>query len=164
MKRLTVSTQTCVEILGLLVDMAWADGRLEESEREGVRGSTKVLNLSKAQRDQVDEMLKEPRPFDELLLDRLAPKDRAFAFVAAAWMAGADHDVSEKEQAFLDRLATRFGFAHERRDELVQLARDLEPPAKAHRKWADELVRLFKAIPPRLLEEHFDGDVEIVDE
>lgn len=155
MKRLTVSAQTCVEILGLLVAMAWADGKLDDSEKEGVRGAARVLNLPKELRDELDKLLEKPTPFDELLLEKLGPKDRAFAFVAAAWMAGADSDVAEKEKGLLDKLADRLGFSHEKRDELTGFARDLAPKA-ADRKFSDELATLFKSIPPRVYEESAD--------
>src|SRR5512139_1954184 len=98
MKRLTVSAQTCVEILGLLVAMAWADDKLDDAEKEGVRGAARVLNLPKSARDELEKLLEKPTPFDQLLLEKLNAKDRAFAFVAAAWMAGADSDLAEKER------------------------------------------------------------------
>lgn len=162
MKRLTVSGQVCVEILGLLVAMAWADGKLDDSEKEGVRGAAKVLNLSKDLRDKLDTILENPTPFDQLLLERLGPKDRAFAFAAAAWLAGADDDIAEKERGMLDHLADRFGYSHAHRDEIVQVVRDLDPPPKSERKFGEELVRLFKALPPRVLRDDPEDDLEVV--
>jgi uncharacterized membrane protein YebE (DUF533 family) len=160
MKRLTVSAQTCAEILGLLVAMAWADDKLDDSEKEGVRGAAKVLNLPKQLRDELDKLLDKPTPFDQLLLEKLGPKDRAFAFVAAAWMAGADADVAEKEKGLLDQLADRLGFSHEQRDELTGFARDLAPK-KGDRKFGDELVTLFRSISPRIYEAT-DDQLEVV--
>ncbi len=151
MKRLTVSAQTCAEILGLLVAMAWADDKLDDAEKEGVRGAAKVLNLPKSLRDELDKLLEKPTPFDQLLLEKLGPKDRAFAFVAAAWMAGADAEVADKEKGLLDRLAGRLGFSHEQQTELTGIARDL-PPKKGERELGDELVTLFRSIPPRVYE------------
>jgi uncharacterized membrane protein YebE (DUF533 family) len=160
MKRLTVSAQTCVEILGLLVAMAWADGKLDDAEKEGVRGAARVLNLPKELRDELDKMLEKPTPLDQLLLEKLGPKDRAFAFVAAAWMAGADADLADKEKGMLDDLAGRLGFSHEKRDELLGFAKDLAP--KAERKFGDELVTLFRSIPPRVYETPADDQLEVV--
>jgi uncharacterized membrane protein YebE (DUF533 family) len=160
MKRLTVSAQTCVEILGLLVAMAWADGKLDDAEKDGVRGAASVLNLPKSLRDELEKLLEKPTPFDELLLEKLSPKDRAFAFVAAAWMAGADADMAEKERGLLDKLADRLDFSHELRDELIAVAKELDPKAK-DRKFSDELVKLFRSIPPRVYEESADA-LEVV--
>jgi uncharacterized membrane protein YebE (DUF533 family) len=161
MKRLTVSAQTCVEILGLLVAMAWADGKLDDAEKDGVRAAAGVLNLPKTVRDELDKLLEKPTPFEELLLEKLSAKDRAFAFVAAAWMAGTDANVAEKERGLLDRLADRLGFSHERRDELIVTAKDIGPRAKDG-KLSDELVKLFRSIPPRLYTEESADALEVV--
>lgn len=162
MKRVLVSGKACAEILGLLVQMAWADGRLSAPEKEGVRGAAAVLNLTKELRDKLDGLIDSPRGFEELLLEELSPRDQALAYVAAAWLAGADRELADKERAMLEKLRLRFGFSDERGRELEQIARDLEPPSRIERHWSDELVRLFMAVPPRLLEEEIDEDVEVI--
>lgn len=163
MKRLTIGVHACTEILALLVTFAWADGKLLSQEKEGVREAAKVLNLPKNLRDRLEALIEKPMPFQQLLLEDLSTRDKAFAFVAAAWMTGVDGDVDDKEKALLDALAERLGFgeAHER--ELLAHAHDLAHlrKGKSKNQWADELVTLFKAIPPRL-EQIEDGDVEVV--
>ncbi|MGH7293848.1 MAG: DUF533 domain-containing protein [Polyangiaceae bacterium] len=161
MRRLTISCQACVETLALLVTMAWADGRLEDSEKAGVLGAAGVLNLSKEMRERLDDVLEKPVPVDEILFDTLSPRDRAFAFVAAAWMAGVDEDVDSKEEEVLDRAAAALGYSAARKAELRAIARDLEPPGEGGRKWAQEIERLFRAIPPRL-EEASAEEIEVV--
>jgi uncharacterized membrane protein YebE (DUF533 family) len=161
MKRLTISVHACVETLALLVTMAWADGRLEDSERAGVRGAADVLNLSKDLRARLDEVLSKPVPVEQILFDTLSTRDRAFAYVAGAWMAGVDEDVDPKEEEILDRVASMLGFSPARRAELERIARDLEPPKDGKREWAKEIARLFRSIPPRL-EEPTDDDIEVV--
>jgi uncharacterized membrane protein YebE (DUF533 family) len=161
MKRLTISCQACVETLALLVTMAWADGRLEASERAGVIGAAGVLNLSKQLRDRLHDVLEKPVPVEQILFDTLSVKDRAFAYVAAAWMAGVDEDVDPKEEDLLDRTAALLGFSPARKAELERIARDLQPPAEGGRKWASEIERLFRAIPPRL-ESADPEEVEVV--
>jgi uncharacterized membrane protein YebE (DUF533 family) len=163
MKQLTISGHTCVETLAILVAVAWADGRLEESEKAGVRGAASVLNLTKELRARLDAVLENPVPIDQILYDELSVRDRAFAYVAAAWMSGVDEDVDEREEALLDRLGDLLGFDAVRKAELERIARDLdEKKTGGDRKWADELTRLFKAIPPRL-EETLDADeIEVV--
>ena len=46
MKRLTISADACTETLALLIAMAWADGRLDDKEKEGVRAASEVFNLT----------------------------------------------------------------------------------------------------------------------
>lgn len=150
MKRLTISGDACIETLALLITMAWADGKLDEHEKEGVRAAASVFNLTKELRARLDQLLEKPIGIDELLVDELTPRDKAFAYVAAAWMSGVDDDVDSKEEALLEKLATLLGLTAERRNELTQIARDLEPLRKDKKSWANEIVTLFKAIPARL--------------
>jgi hypothetical protein len=168
MRRLTISGHACVETLALLVTMAWADGRLDDAERAGVRGAADVFNLSKQLRERLDLVLQKPMELDLLLLDTLSPRDRAFAYVAAAWMSGVDEDVDEKETELLDQLGDRLGFDAARKAELELIAREMpahgkrsparpsEARDRAHVNWSEEVIKLFKAIPPRLEREGSD--------
>lgn len=159
MKRLTLSGESCVETLAVLILMANADGTIDDKEREGIRAAANVFNLTKELRGRVDSMLTKPLPMDQLLIEGLTPRDRAFAFVAATWMSGVDNAIDASEVALLDGLATAFGFSRDRRQELAQIARDIEPGRRPETRWADELVTLFKSIPARL--EEGDGEVEV---
>jgi uncharacterized membrane protein YebE (DUF533 family) len=150
MKRLTIGVHACTETLALLIAFAWADGRLEEREKEGVLGAVEVFNLPKDLRDRVGKMLEKPLPLDQILVDTLSHRDRAFAFVAAAWLTGVDQDVDAKEESMLNELAERLGYDEERKRELIAVARDLEPMHDGPHGWAREVTALFKAIPPRL--------------
>lgn len=153
MKRLTISGDACTETLALLIMMAWADGRLDDKEKEGVRAAAGVLNLTKELRARLDQLLDKPMTVDELLVEALTPKDKAFAFVAARWMAGIDEDVDPKEEELLEKVASVFGFDGDRKAELVRIAKDLPP--RGERSWQDDIVTLFRAIPARL-----EGDGE----
>lgn len=159
MRRLTISAHACTETLRLLIAMAWADGRLDDKEKAGVRGAAGALNLSKDFRDKLDESLAKALPFDQLLFEGFTGRDKSFAYVAAVWMMGADDAIDEKEKALVDRLAKEFEFGSELRAELDGIAKDLGKAAGA-RKWEDEIVALFKAIPPRL-EKAAPGDIEV---
>lgn len=159
MKRLTISADACIETLALLIAMAWADGRLDDTEKAGVRAASEVFNLTKELRDRLDQILQKPMPVEELLVENLSTRDKAFAFVAAVWLSGVDADVDEKEQSLLDQSAQLFGFDDARKKELTQIARDLEPLRKGEGSWTKEIVTLFKAIPTRL--EGGEGDFEV---
>ena len=150
MKRLTISGDACTETLALLITMAWADGRLDDVEKESVLEAASVLNLTKELRDRLDQMLEKPMPVEELLVEGLSPRDRAFAFIAAVWMSGVDSEVDEKEKALLDKAAALLEIDAARRTELTQIARDLEPIQRGKGSWSKEIITLFKAIPQRL--------------
>ncbi|MDB4934246.1 MAG: hypothetical protein JWP87_1218 [Labilithrix sp.] len=158
MKRLTIGADACTETLALLITMAWADGRLDEKEKASVLAASEVFNLTKELRDRIDQILEKPMPVEELLVEGLSTRDKAFAFVAAAWMSGVDSDVDEKEQQLLDRAADLLGLDAARKTELLRIARDLEPLRKGDGSWTNELVSLFKAIPARL---EGEGDFEV---
>lgn len=150
MKRLTIGTRACTEILALLVHLAWADGKLADEEKAGIRAAASVFNLSKEQRARLDQAMTHPLPFDQLLLETLSPRDQAFAYVAAVWLTGVDQDIDPKEQAALEETASRLEIDTARRNELTQLARDLEPIPGGKNAWAEALVTLFRSIPARL--------------
>lgn len=150
MKRLTIGADACTETLALLITMAWADGRLEEAEKQSILEAAQVFNLTKELRDRLDQMLEKPMAVEELLVEGLSARDRAFAFVAAVWMSGVDSEIDDKEQALLDHAATLLELDGARQKELIQIARDLEPIQRGAGSWSKELVTLFKAIPQRL--------------
>lgn len=156
MKRLTISSDACIEALSLLITMAWADGRLDDHEKEGVRAAAGIFNLTKELRDRLDSLLGKPLPVEELLIDTLSAKDKAFMYVAAAWLSGVDDDVDAKEEALLAKAADLLSINAARRSELDQIARDLIPLRKDKKSWGHEVATLFKAIPARL--EGEDGD------
>lgn len=156
MKRLTISARACTEILALLVKMAWADGRLEEREKESVRSAAGIFNLSKELRARLDAILEEPIPLDQILIESLSAKDRAFAFVAASWLSGVDENVDPKEQELLEEVASVLHIEGDRKAELESIARDFLKEHKGSSNWAEHLGTLFRAIPRRL-----EGDDEL---
>lgn len=149
MKRLTIRVEACTEILAILIEMAWADGKLEDREKASIKNVTSVLNLTKEHRARVDAMLESPLPLDQVLVANLTPHDRSFAYVAAAWMSAVDEDVDPKESAKLEQVRELLELDTTRATELQDIARELGKP---HDKagWADDLIKIFKAIPHRL--------------
>jgi hypothetical protein len=61
------SATSHVKTLALLIAFAWADGRLTEEEKAGVRGAAEVLNLTKVPRERFDQLLENPAKVSELL-------------------------------------------------------------------------------------------------
>jgi len=160
MKRLTIRVKACTDTLSLMIAMAWADGRLDDREKEGVRGAAEVFNLPKELRSELDAALEKAPDVEALKLEELSSGERAFAYVAAAWMSGVDRLADAKEGALLDKLAGRLQVEGDRRGELDKIATSLEPPAGSKPQWASEIERLFKAIPREV--DDSDEDVEVV--
>jgi uncharacterized membrane protein YebE (DUF533 family) len=147
MKRLTLSADACVETLTLLIAMAHADGKLDDTERAGVRAAASIFNLERELRDRIEALLLSPAPLTELIVEHLSHKERAFAFVAAAWMTGLDASVHAEETAMLAHVANAFGFDAKEQAELAALAHQVAPCRTSKSSWSTELVELFKAIP-----------------
>ena len=161
MRRLTISPQACAETLAILVAFAWADERMDDREKASLRGAATVFNLTQAHRDQLDALLAKPSTLDAVHADRLSPRDRDFAYVAAVWMSKVDDEVAGKEEGLLWRLADMLGIGDERKTELESIAGELKTNKNAPRQWGDEVARLFRAIPPRLEPIPGDGEIEI---
>ncbi len=158
MKRMTVSSETCTEVLAVLIMMAWADGRVEETERAGIRAAADVFNLTKELRSRLEDLLKKPLALEDLLLDGFSARDKSFAFVAAAWMSGVDATRNSEEISLLDKLAERLALPASEKSRLAQMAMDLEPLRRGRASWTSEIVALVKAIPQRL---ENDAEVEV---
>ena len=152
MKRLTIRVAACTETLSLMIALAWADGRLDDREKAGVKGAAEVLNLPKELRSRLDSALEKAPAIADLGLEDLTARERAFAFVAVAWMAGVDAVIDPKERVMMDNIAARLGITGERREKLTEISKKLEPVPDGGTGWADQVMTLFKAIPPELEE------------
>jgi tellurite resistance protein len=152
MRRLTIRVSACTEAMGLLIEMAWADGRIDDREKEGVRGAAQVLNLPAAFRERLEEQLGTSRGLEALDVGNLTTRERAFAFVSAAWMAQVDDELDASETALLGRIGTKLEFTPEQQEEYTKIARSLQPLPDGAASWAEQLTRLFKAIPAELEE------------
>jgi uncharacterized membrane protein YebE (DUF533 family) len=141
--------------------MSWADGKLDDREKDGVRGAAEVLNLNKETRDRLEKLMAVKSGVEDLSLGKLTPREGAFAYVAAAWMAGIDEDVADKERAMLDKVAEMLKLDAKRQSELEAVAKQLEPLPDGKRNWSEEITKLLRAIPPHLEAEPSD-DFEVV--
>jgi hypothetical protein len=150
MKRLTIGTRACTEILALLIHVAWADHQLEDAEKEGIRAAAGVFNLSKEQRARLDDLMASKIAVDAILVDRLSAHEKDYAFVAASWMTGIDDGVDPGEKEAMDRIGDRLGLDPDRRAELAAIARDLLHLRKGKSDWATDLATLFKSIPKKV--------------
>ncbi len=145
MRRLTIGVAACTEVMGLLVTMAWADGELQDEEKTGIRAAADTLNLTQELRDRLEGFMEEaPLPSD-LALDTLSKRDAEFAYVAAAWLARVDESVEEEEWDLLAEMGEVFEMDTNRREELTQLALELDPPGEGE-TWSSGIVELFKTI------------------
>lgn len=159
MKRLTVSGRACGETLALLIVMAWADGKLDRTEKDGILGAVKVFNLTRETRDRIDALIEAKGSVADLKIGELTARERAFAYVAAAWMAGIDDDVHANEKAVLEQVGATLGFTDQQKTELAAIAAKLEKLPDGKQNWAEHVTALFRAIPAQLEEPGEDFEV-----
>lgn len=150
MSLVDLSPEACTEALVLLVAIAWADGRLDPSERDGVRAAANTFDLPEAVRVRVDRVVERPIPVDELLVETLSATERAFAYLLGAWLAGVDGEVDPRELALLEKAAHLLELDGPRVSELRALAAEL--PARAEgAAWSAQLEGVFQAAAARVL-------------
>ena len=158
MRRLTISVRACSETMGLLVAMAWADGKLQEAEKEGLRDAGKTLNLPKELRDRLETFMEKAVSLKELNLEPLSGREKEFAYVASIWMARVADGIDAKERALLRDIGEALKISDQRQTELMKLATQLRVPPKGE-GWTQSIEQLFRAIPATV--ESAKGDVEV---
>ena len=115
MKRLTIRVEACTEILAILVAMAWADGKLEEGERE--------LFHSFLRDQSIDDLL-ERAPLAKADLEEVSESVRQVMWLLAAAMAVSDEDFAPAEEAKLAFFAEGFGMKAEDVARGLELAKE----------------------------------------
>jgi hypothetical protein len=156
-RRLTISVRACSETMGLLLAMAWADGKLQE-EKKGIRDAAATLNLPKELREQLEKRMASAAPIAEMKLEALPTREREFAYVASAWMANVAAGIDDREEALLKTIGAKLGLSDGRQGELAGLALDLPPPAEGE-TWAEGLASLLRAIPAKV--ERTDEEIQV---
>jgi uncharacterized membrane protein YebE (DUF533 family) len=145
--------------MGLLLAMAWADGKLQDEEKQGIRDAAATLNLPKEFRERLEKLMRIAPPIGEMKLEALAAREKEFAFVASAWMANVAAGIDEREEALLKAIGEKLGLSDARQGELAGVALDLPAPAEGE-GWSDHLAQLFKAIPPKVEPSAEEAEVE----
>jgi uncharacterized membrane protein YebE (DUF533 family) len=99
------------DTLMALAAIAWADGRINPSEADGIRSAAKQLGMAAEQLEAVDSTLLEPVPLADVETIRMNRLTRLFTFAAATWIAEVDGVVPPEEEAALALLGDRLGLS-----------------------------------------------------
>jgi tellurite resistance protein len=120
--------------------MMAADGKLEDSERDAVRGAVRGLSDNILRSGTINVMLEnyQKRLSEQGRNERLReiadeiaeePSEAEGAFALAAAVALADDEIADEENAFINQLAEWFGIPQERAAEILdQLEEDRQLP------------------------------------
>lgn len=98
---MSVTQQEALASLRILVRMVWADGVLKDEERQALAEALKGVELPDVD---VDGLLAEQNPLEELLEQVTHPEARSAVYDSAYTMAYIDGECSPEEQALLDQI------------------------------------------------------------
>lgn len=99
-----------------LVAIAWADGKIDPAEAQGIRGAAKQLGLNADDLKVVEAALGRPFGMDEVETVRMNRLTRLFTFAAGVWIASVDGGITADEEKILGVLADRLGLSKLARD------------------------------------------------
>ncbi|MBN2527070.1 MAG: TerB family tellurite resistance protein [Deltaproteobacteria bacterium] len=100
-------------ILQLLVALAWADGRVDEKERELVSALTEAFLASKEEAEEIMSWAKQARQLDEVDISSLSRSDMELALQYGVLLTWIDGEQSADEVTQLDKLISLLGFTRE---------------------------------------------------
>jgi uncharacterized membrane protein YebE (DUF533 family) len=94
-----------------IVALAWADGRIDPSERAAVENACRTLRLGPEDRGLVDQALASGMTLNEVETVRMGRLTRLFTYAASCWIAEVDGALSETEKQTLGLLGDRLGLS-----------------------------------------------------
>jgi tellurite resistance protein len=101
-------------IVQSLVAIAWADGRMEQSESSVVEGLLVGFDASDEEEREMLDYARTRRTLDDLPLEELSEEDRELLLGNATLLSLADGDQSLDEKQLLWQLAALLGFSDEK--------------------------------------------------
>ncbi len=90
-----------------LVAVAWADGRLDETESEVIDALAEAFELSAEDTASIREFAKEKRSLDEIPLTELSASDRRMLLQHATLLTHVDGEKSSEEVELLNELVEK---------------------------------------------------------
>ena len=99
------------DTLMALAAIAWADGKMEPREQEGIRNAARQLQLGGEDMNLVEQAIASSVSLDQVETLRMNRLTRLFTYAAGAWIAHIDGAVPKVEQDALDLLGDRLGLS-----------------------------------------------------
>lgn len=104
------------DTLMALAAVAWADGKMEPREQQGIRLAAQQLQLGADDLKLVEEAISNKVSLDQVETLRMNRLTRLFTYAVGAWIAHIDGEVPKVEQDALDLLGDRLGLSNVARD------------------------------------------------
>jgi uncharacterized membrane protein YebE (DUF533 family) len=138
------------DVFVALAAVAWADGKLDPDEADGIVRAALDEGLSIEEIAAIEEATK--APVDLGVVDRsgLSKDDRLFVYAVACWIARMDGRVTEEEADALAKLGERLGVPERPRMHAEAIVREVAELPSGDRPAAYELGRLKQLLGERL--------------
>ncbi|MEM9865423.1 MAG: TerB family tellurite resistance protein [Myxococcota bacterium] len=107
-----------------LVAVAWADGRVDDNEKEVIEALIASFELEGEDADMIREYAKEKRVIDDVPLTDLSATDRRMLIQHAVILSYVDGEQSDEEKAVLDELIAKLEVPPEDAKRVVEGATD----------------------------------------
>ncbi|MDW8249541.1 MAG: DUF533 domain-containing protein [Myxococcales bacterium] len=111
-------------ILKSLCAVAWADGRVEDDEKEVIEALLQAFDANANEAQMIRDYAAEPKTLDDIPLTDLDADDRRVLLQHAVFLTYVDGHQDEKEKALLNNLASRLRIPDEERDQILRMAED----------------------------------------
>ncbi|MFT5353544.1 MAG: tellurite resistance protein [Polyangiales bacterium] len=105
-----------------LVAVAWADGRVDDEEKEVIEALISSFELDGEDAESIREYAKEKRDIDDVSVSDLSATDRRMLLQHAVILSYVDGEQSEDEKLVLDRLVTKLKVPLEEAGPLLEAA------------------------------------------
>lgn len=105
-----------------LVAVAWADGRMDDSETEVIEALISAFELAGEDADAIREYAKESRSIEDVPLTDLASHDRRMLLQHAVILTYVDGEQTDDERAVLDTLVSKLNLPEDEAKDLLQAA------------------------------------------
>ena len=109
-------------ILQLLVALAWADGRVDEEERDVVKALTDAFKASDEECDEILEWARQRRTIEDVDITSLTQSDLELALQFGVLLTFIDGKQTADEVVLLDKFIARLGMSQDEAKPLLDSA------------------------------------------
>jgi tellurite resistance protein len=109
-------------ILQLLIALAWADGKVDEKERELVTALTEAFGATGDETEEIQQWAVEKRTLQDVNISALARSDLELALQYGVLLSYVDGEQTSDERRMLSEFVTRLGLTDDEAEPLLESA------------------------------------------
>lgn len=109
-------------ILQLLIALAWADGKVDEKERELVTALTEAFGATGDEAEEVQQWAVEKRTLQDVNISALSKSDLELALQYGVLLSYVDGEQTSDERRMLSEFVTRLGLTVDEAEPLLESA------------------------------------------